>query len=174
MTLHLQKLGNGGGKSDERSTGVQNDTSVVHLSSLIAKGDGIEVNLPVGLAPQWDLSELARVVTLINAAESGDRLLLLVGVSEIKGEDGLVQKSLVEHVIERRDNLVHADCIVAQTHDAVEPAEGKSKTRLRGCLGKVLVLDLQIANLESVLRHVARERTGAITDLKLGSVRLIC
>ena len=170
----LQKLGDGGGESNEGCAGVENDTSVVHLSSLLAKGDGIEINLPVGLAPQGDLGQLAGVVALVDAAKGSLRLLLLVGIAKVEGENRLVQKTLVEHVVEGRHDAVDTDGVVAKAHDAVEPAESKSETRLRGGLGKVLVLDLEVTNLEDIIGDEAAERTGSIADLELRAVLLVC
>lgn len=171
--LLVQKLGDGGGKSDQRCTGVKNDTSVVHLSSLLAEGDRIEVDLPVGLAPEGKLDHLASVVALIDATEGSLGLLALVGVAEVEGENRLVQETLLEHVVEGRDYSLDTDSVVAKTHDTIEPAEGKGKTRLGGGLSEVLVLDLEVADLEDILRDEAAERTGSIADLELGAVLLV-
>jgi hypothetical protein len=152
----VQEFGNGGGQSDERGTSVQDDTSVVHLSGLVTEGDRIEVNLPVSLAPQRNLGELAGVVVLVHATKGYLGLgAFVVGVSEVEGEDGFVQQALVQHVVERRDDLVDTDGIVSQAHDAIESAKGKSEARLGSSLSKVLVLDFQVADLEGVLGHKA-------------------
>lgn len=174
MSHVLQKLGDGGGKSNERCTSVKDDTSVVHLGSLLAEGDGIEIDLPVGLAPQGNLGQFAGVVALVNTTKSGLGLLLLVGVAEVEGENRLVQKTLVEHVVERRHDAVDTDGVVAKAHDAVEPAEGESETRLRGSLGKVLVLHLEVTNLEDIVGDEAAERTRSVADLELRAVLLVC
>jgi hypothetical protein len=170
---YLQELSNGGGQSNEGCAGVQDDAGVVHLGGLLAKRDGIKVNLPVGLAPQGKLDELASVVALVNATEGGLGLLLLVGVAKVEGKDGLVKEALVEHVVERRDDAVHADGVVAETHDAVEPAESKGKTGLRGGLGEVLVLHLEVANLEDIVGHEAAQLAGSVADLERGAVLLV-
>jgi hypothetical protein len=151
----VQELGNGGGQSDQRGTGVQDDTSVVHLGSLVTEGDRIEVNLPVSLAPQGKLGELAGVVVLVHATKGCLGLAAVVGVSKVEGEDGFVQQALVQHVVDRRDDLVDTDGIVSQAHDAIESAKGKSEARLRSGLSKVLILDLQVADLEGVPGHEA-------------------
>jgi hypothetical protein len=171
--LLVQELGDGGGEGNEGCAGVKNDTSVVHLSGLLAEGDGIEIDLPVGLAPQWDLGHLAGVVALVDSTEGSNRLLARVGVAEVEGENGLVKKTLVEHVVEGRNDLVDGDGVVAETHDAVEAAKGKGKTGLRCGLGKVLVLDLEVANLEDIVGDEAAELTGAVADLERGAVLLV-
>jgi len=172
--VYIQKLSNGGGQGNERCAGVQNDTGVVHLGSLLAESDGIKVNLPVSLAPQRELDELAAVVALVDATESGLRLLLVIGVAEVEGKDGLVKQALVEHVVERRNDTLHADGVVAKTHDAIEPAEGKGETGLRCGLGKVLVLDLEVADLEDIVGDVSAQLAGSVLDLELGAVLLVC
>ena len=52
--------------------------------------------------------------------------------------------------------------------------KSKSQTRLGGGLGKVLSLDLEITDGDSVLRHEAAEATGAVADLEGGTVLLEC
>jgi hypothetical protein len=170
----LQEFGNGRGQGNEGCAGVEYHAGVIHLGSLLAERDGIKVNLPVGLAPQRKLDELARVVALVNAAKGGLGLLLLVGVAEVEGEDGLVEEALFKHVVEGRHDAVHADGVVAETHDAVEPAEGKGKTWLRSRLGEVLVLHLEVANLEDIVGHEAAQLAGSVADLKRGAVLLVC
>lgn len=164
--LLVQELCDGGGKGNEGCAGVKDDTSVVHLSSLLAESDGIEINLPVGLAPQWDLGHLAGVVALVNSTEGGNGLLARVGIAEVEGEDGLVKETLVEHVVEGGNDFVNGDGVVTETHDAVEPAKGKGKTGLRGRLGEVLVLDLEVPNLEDIVGDEAAKLTGAVADLE--------
>jgi len=171
--LLVQELGDGGGKGNEGCTGVKDDTSVVHLSGLLAESDGIEINLPVGLASQWDLGQLAGVVALVNTTEGGNRLLTRVGVAEVEGENGLVKKTLVEHVVKGRNDLVDGDGVVAKTHDAVKAAKGEGKTGLRCGLGEVLVLDLEVANLEYIVGDETAELTGAVANLEGGTVLLV-
>jgi hypothetical protein len=113
-------------------------------------------------------------VALVDATEGRHRLLLLVGVTEVEGEHGLVQKTLVKHVVEGRDDAVDTDSVVAKTHDAVEPAEGEGETGLGGSLGEVLVLHLEVTNLEDVLGDEAAKRAGAVADLEVGAVLLVC
>jgi hypothetical protein len=136
---YLQELSNGGGQGNEGCAGVQDDAGVVHLGGLLAERDGIKVDLPVGLAPQGKLDELASV----------------------------------EHVVERRDDAVHTDGVVAETHDAVEPAEGKGKTGLGGGLSEVLVLHLEVADLEDIVGHEAAQLAGSVADLERGAVLLV-
>ena len=149
---YSQKLSQGGRKSNQRRSCVQDNTSVIKLSRGITKSDGIKVNFPICLASQWDFGHLASVVILVHATKHGLRFVALtvVGVAEIEGDDRLVKKALVNHIIERWNNLVNANRIIAETHDSIEATEGKSKARFLSSFSKVLTLDLDVANLDSV------------------------
>lgn len=172
--LLVQELGHGGGQSNERGAGVEDDTGVLELGSVVAEGDGIKVDLPVSLAAEGNVDHLAGVVALVDATESGLGLVtLLVGVAQVEGEDGLVQETLVQRVVEGRDHLVDGDGVEAQTQDTVEAAKGEGQTRLLGRLGKVLVLDLQVADRQSILRHETAQAARAVLNGELGAVLLV-
>lgn len=150
---NLQKLGHGGGQSNEGSTSVKDDTSVLQLSDVITKGNGVEVNLPVSLAAKGDVDHLASVVALINATEGGlGAIAILVGVAQVESKLRLIQKSLVDHVVKGRNHLIDGDGVVSQTQDTIETAESEGQTGLAGGLGKVLLADLQVADLQGILR----------------------
>lgn len=112
--LLVEQLREGGWEGNEGSAGVEDDTSVVNLSGSVAKGDCIEIDLPVGLAAEWDLGHFPSVVIFIDTAEDGLGVIAVVGVAEIEGEDGLVEEALIEHLVERRRDLVHADGVISQ------------------------------------------------------------
>jgi hypothetical protein len=172
--LLVEQLSKSGGKGNEGSAGVEDGTGVVQRSRLATEGDLVEVDLPVSLAAEGNLGQLAGVVVLVDAAEQGLALsTLVVGVAEVEAEHGLIKKTLVNHAVERRDNAVHGDGVVAKTHDTVEAAKGEGKTGLRGSLSEQLVLDLEVANLDGVLADVALKAAGAIPDGKVGAVLLV-
>lgn len=150
---YSQKLSQGGRKSNQRSSSVQDNTSVVKLSRCVTKSDGIKVNLPVCLASQRDLGHLASVVSLVHATKHSLRFIALtvVGVAKVEGDDRLIKKALVNHVVEGWNDLVDADGIIAETHDSIKATEGKRKARLLSSFSKVLVLDLDVADLDGVL-----------------------
>lgn len=113
-------------------------------------------------------------MVLVDATESRHGIVtLLVGVSKVEGKDGLVKKTLVKHVVEGRNNLVHGDGVITQAENAIEPAEGKGKTRLVGRLGEVLSLDLQVANLQGVLRNESAKAARAVLDGEFTAVLVI-
>jgi len=172
--LLVEQLSKSGGEGDEGSAGVEDGTGVVQRSRLVTKGDGVEVDLPVRLAAERDLGHLAGVVVLVDPTEHGLALgALVVGVAEVEAEDRLVEQVLLKHAVERRNNAVHGDGVVAETHDTVKAAKGKGKTGLRCRLGEQLVLDLEVANLNSVLADVALEAARAIPDGEIGAVLLV-
>ena len=171
--LLVEELCKSGRKSDQRSTGIEDSASVVELSGVLAKGDGIEVDLPVSLASEREFDHLAGVSTGINTTEGDHRLGLLVGIAKIKCEDGLVEKSLVDHVVEWRRNVVDGNGVVSHTKNAIKSAEGESKTRLARGLTKQLVLDLKVSNLEDIFGDETSHFARAISDTELRAVLLV-
>lgn len=169
--LLVQKLGQGAGEDVEGRAGVKDDTSVLELGNLVAKGNGIKVHLPVGLAAEGDVLDLALVTVLVDATE--DSLALALGVGEVESENGLVQETLVDHLVEGRDDAVDGDGVVGQTKDAIKAAKGKSKAGFAGGLGKVLILDLEVTDGENIVGYEASQATRAVMDLEVGSVGLV-
>lgn len=172
--INLQQLGHGGGQGNEGGTSVQNDTSVLKFSNVVAKGNGVEFDLPVGLAAERDLDQLASVVALVDTTKGSDGVIaILVGVAKVESEHRLIHELLVDHVIEGRNHLVHGDGIIAKAENTIKATEGKSQTRLIGSFGEVLSLDLQVTDLEGVLRHEAAQAARSIANLKLGAILLV-
>ena len=144
------------------------------MSGVITEGDGIEVNLPVGLAAERDPGHFPGIVALVNATEGSHGIIaLLVGITQIEGEDRLIQQALVKHVVEGRDDFVDGDGVIAQSQNTVKATKGESKARFARCLSKVLILDLQVANLHDILRDKTAEAARAISDGELGSVLFV-
>lgn len=173
--LLVEELGKGGWECDEGRSGVKYNTSVVKFSSGIAESNGVKINLPVSLTPKWDVGHLAGVVVLVDATKGDLRdILLTVGsVTKVEGEDWLIKESLINHVVEGRDDLVDGNGIITKTHNSVESAKGKGESWLLCGLREVLVLDLQVADGDGVLGNVAAETARAIADLEVGTVLLV-
>lgn len=172
--LLVQKIGKSAGESDERSARVKNGTRRLELSRFVAKGDGVEVDLPVSLPAERNLGHWARVVVLVDTTENGLGLrLLVIGVAKVEGEDGLVKKALLDSGVEGRDDAVDTDGVVAETQDTVETAKGKGKTRLRGSFTEELVFDLEVTDLDSVLGDVTLYGTRAVSDGKVRAILLV-
>lgn len=171
---HSQELSKSGRQSNEGGTGVQDDTGVLKFSHIVTESNSIEIDLPVRLATQRDLDEITTVVALINTTE-GDlgAIAFLVGVSQIESKNALVKEILVQQVVEGRDDLVDGDGVETQSQDAVEATEGKSKAGLAGRLGEQLILDLQITDLDGVLRDVSTQTARSVSDLELAAVLLV-
>lgn len=171
--LLVEQLSKSAWESDEGSAGVKDDASLVDLGSLVAEGDRIEVNLPVCLPAEWDLDHVAVVVVLVDTTKDALRFGPLLGVAEIEGEHGLIQKTLVNHVVEGGNHLVDRDGVIPKTHNTVETAECESKTGFRGGLCEVLVLDGKITNADCVLANVARKLARSILDLEIRAILLV-
>lgn len=171
---NLQKLSHGGGQSNERSTSVKDDTGVLHLSDVLAKGKGVELNLPVSLAAEGNIDQLACVVALVHTTEGGLGVItLLVAVAQVESKLGLIQESLVDHVVEGRNHLVDRDGVVSQTQDTIETAESKGQARLAGSLSKVLLGNLQVADRHGILGDETAQAARSILDRELGAVLLV-
>lgn len=170
--LSVQHLSELAGESDERGTGVEDNTVALKVRNIIAIANGIEVHLPVGLAAERDLGDLASVLLIVDTAKHN--LGLAVLVSEIEREDGLINELLLNHLVERRGDAIHSDPRVAETENAIKATKGESQAGLAGSLGKELVVDGNVTNGHSVLRDEAAETTRAILNLKARAVLLVC
>lgn len=174
LSAHLlvQEVSKGGWESNQRSSGIQDNTSLVKLSSSITERDGVEVNLPVCLTSEWQMRDLALVRLLIDSSECN--LGLLGRVRKLEGKYWLIQQFLVEHLIEWWWDLVDRDGVESKTQDTIKTAEGKSETWLLNCLSKQLVLNLEVADSQGVLRNISAQATRAVADLERSSVLLVC
>lgn len=172
---NLQQFGQGGGKSNQRRSSVQDDASVVKFGSSVTEGNRVKIDFPVCLAPQRNLGHLPGVMILVHPTEHslGFVAISIVGVTEVEGDDGLVNQALGNHAVEGRYNLIYANRIISKTHYAVKAAEGKSETWLFSSFRKQLILDLDVANLYGILRDKAAQATRPIPNFKLGAILLI-
>ena len=166
--LLVEQLGEGGGEREQRSARVEDGAGAFDLGRLVAEGDGLEVDLPVGLAAEGDLGQLAAEVGPVDAAECGQGVVAFgVGVAEVEREDGLVDQVLVDHVVEGWYDLVDADAVVAQAEDAVEAGKGEGETGLLSDFAEVLLLNLEVAYLNCVLRDESLDATRSVPDLEV-------
>ena len=101
-------------------TGVNSGASVLKFELVVTKLDLLQLNLPVGLAADGDVVKLAVEGVLVNTTEDSFATILLRR-SETEREHGLVEETLVHHLIERRHDAVHGDTVVRKTKDTVEP-----------------------------------------------------
>lgn len=169
--LLVEELSEGGGEGVEGGSGVKYDAGVVEIGLGVAEGDGVEVDLPVGLAAEGNVGQLASVVGLIDTTEDGLGLALIVG--EVEGEDLLIKETLLDHAVEGGDDLVDRDGVEAETQDTVEAAEGKGESGLLNGLAEELILDHQVADGDLVLGDVAADAAGAVLDGEFGAVLLV-
>lgn len=168
-SLLVQHLGNVRRGHDQARSSVNGGTRVLELELFVAKRNSLELDLPVALAPDGHVLDLASVRRVVDTAKHGLASILFRG-AETEGEDGLVDQLLVDHIVERRDNVVDTavssiandnsrDGVVAETEDTVKFAKRKGKSGLLGSLCKVLVFDGEVADRDDVTRDEALEGT---------------
>lgn len=169
--LLVEHLGVGSGEDVEGSAGVEDGTSVLQLGSVVTDRDGQKVNLPVSLAAERDVLDLALVVGLVDTTE--DDLALTLGVGQVEGEDGLVDELLLNHTVEGRHDVLNGNGVIAQTQNTVEAAEQEGQARLAGSLGEILVLDLKVADGDDIVGDETLQAARAVVDLEAGAVLLV-
>jgi hypothetical protein len=169
--LLVQKLSESAGEDVQGGTGVEDGTSVLLLSNLIAESNGFEVNLPVSLAAEGNVLDVSSELGLIDTTKGS--LALAILVIEVESKDGLVQKLLVDHLVEGRDHAVHGNAVIAETEDTVEATKGESQTGLLSGLSEVLVLDLEVADGDNIIGDETRQAARSVVDLELGAIFLI-
>lgn len=169
--LLVQELGQSAGEDIEGGTSVKNGTGVLLLSNLVAESNRVEVDLPVSLAAERNVLDVALVVGLVNTTKDNLALTLLVG--QVEGKDGLVQELLVDHLVEGGDDVVDRDGVVGQAHDTIKATKGKGQTGLLGSLGKVLALDLEVTDLDIIVGDETRQAAGSVVDLEFTTVLLV-
>jgi hypothetical protein len=113
----VDNLGKVSGKSDERRSGVNGSAGAFEFKLFISELDLLELNLPVSLAANGDVVNVTSVVSLVDTTESCDTLFR-VG-SEPESENGVVEKTLVDHVVEGGDDVLDRDRIVSKTEDTI-------------------------------------------------------
>lgn len=130
--LLVDDLGNVGRKSNEGRSSVDGSTGALELERLLAKLDLLELDLPVALAADGDVINLARVVLVVDGAKGG---LALLGIrAEPESEHGRVEQTLVDHVVERRDDVLDRNRVVGKTEDTVEPGGSGCQRRASGLM----------------------------------------
>lgn len=117
-------------------------------------GQGIDLELPVGLFADWDVEEVALVVVAISAAQ-GQLATLRSAVrvaAQPEGEHGLLALRVLHQVGERTGDIVDSDRIVAHTKDTIELADEESTTRFDCAFGESLLIDAHGAVLAAELQ----------------------
>lgn len=172
--LNLHHLSQVRWESNERSAGVQNDTSVFKLGNLIAKSNSVKVDLPVSLAAERNLDQLTSVVVFVDPTKSSLRAVaLLVRIAKVEGKYWIIEKALFNHLVKGWDNPVNGDGIETKSKNTVKAAKGEGETWLVGGLCEILPLDLQITDLKGVLRDESAQATGSVFNSELTAVLLV-
>lgn len=155
--LLVKQLRNVRWHDDKTRSSVDRSACVLQLQLLLAKRDRLKLDLPVPLPPHGDVADFASVRILVDPTKH--RLPpILLRAAETEREHRLVEKTLSEHVVKGRDDVVDRDGVIAHTEDTVELAESKGESWLLSGLGKVLLLDGQVTDGDGVLGDEAFER----------------
>lgn len=113
----VDNFGEVGRKGNEGRSGVDRSAGALQLEDLVSELDLLELDLPVSLAADGDVVDVSSVVRLVDTSECRDTLF---GVrAEPEGKDGVVEETLVDHVVERRDDMLDRDRVVSETEDTV-------------------------------------------------------
>ena len=182
-----------GRHSDEGCSSVDSGTSVLEFEGLVSELDRVEFNLPVSLAADRDVVNVTLEVVAVDSTENG-LTHFRVG-SEPEREDGVVEESLVDHVVEGRNDVLNRDRVVSETKDTIceqwhkisvllkstliskcrltEFAESESESGFDGRFSEILLLDGQITNRHDIVRDDSLEGSRTVLNLELGSVRLV-
>lgn len=165
----LRRTGN------ERRARVADRLGALREVRLARRGHVGDRVFPVGFARQRDPGELARVARRISAAECHLRVARAGRVREEEREHRRRHELLRHDVVPDRRHAVDADRVKRQAENAVEHRNHKRETGLGGRLAKDLILHLEAANRQHVLRQEAAARARAVLDRErraVGDVRL--
>ena len=103
----MQHLGDVRRHDDQRSSGIDRSAGTLELELFVTKANLLEFDLPVPLSADGNVGDFALVRTVVGSAENAFSSIV-VGRAEAEGEDGLVEKLLVDHVVEGGRNVVDA------------------------------------------------------------------
>lgn len=117
--LSIEHISNIGRDSDQRSAGVDSSTSVLQLEDLIAELDLLELNLPVRLPPYGNVVKLSSEGAGVNSTEDSLTPIVL-RVADAEREDGAVEQTGINHLVEGRLDVVDGDGVICETKDTVE------------------------------------------------------
>lgn len=159
--------------ASHRLTSVDGSTSALELENLVSELDLFELNLPVTLAPERNVINLALEVLLVNSTERGLGVVRFGVGAEVESKLRLVEETLVDEVVEGRDDVGDRDGVVGQSEDTIKLAEREGESGLDGRLGKVLVLDGEVTNGENIVGDDSFEGSRTVLDLELGAVGLV-
>lgn len=156
-------------------TSVDGSAGVLELQFIVTKRNLLEFNLPVSLATNRGVVDLARIGTGVNTTEDSLTAVVLRR-AQTEGEHRLGDDTLVDQLVEYRGDVVNGDSVVSKTENTIEPtfryvslcgicsemyyllAEGKSKTRLLGCLSEINAGQGHVTENDVVIRNKALHR----------------
>jgi hypothetical protein len=148
--LSIEHLSDIRRSSDEGGASIDGGASVLKLENLITESNRLELNLPISLATNGNVIDLASVVVGVNATKDGLAWVFL-RVTDTEREDRFVEKTLVEEFVEGRSDVIDRNRVIGKTEDTIELSKSEGKTRLLQCFGKQQRIYFEIANGEGIL-----------------------
>jgi hypothetical protein len=156
--------------SNQAGAGVSDRLASTNAERLVVDLHSVHLELPVSLAVDRQVGEVAGVVIRVGSTEddftaAGCRRVAV----QVEREDRLWHQSLVEHVVERRFDAIDGNRFVAKSensvargkeidemrgniqadHDDLQFSGDENQARFRDCLSERLFLDVQAANLQN-------------------------
>lgn len=142
---------------------------------VLARLDVSEGNLPVCGRNEFDVGEF--VPFKLGGIVPAKGELAWGVVSQIKGEDGLINDVLRNGILKDGRSAVDADGRKAQSEDAVKLSKAVRHTQSAGVLylPEPLSVDLEVIGQDDrVLRKVPGHAAGPVHDIKIRAVGLVC
>mmetsp|Transcript_20840 Transcript_20840/g.53798 ORF Transcript_20840/g.53798 Transcript_20840/m.53798 type:complete len:473 (-) Transcript_20840:47-1465(-) len=171
-------LGHGvGGASEKGGAGVSDGVAAVGAETerLATKHNVVHLELPVALLGHGDVEEVTRDLGGVDATEDKLRAGGLRGVAvQVERENGVLNKTLVHHVVPYGGHVVHRDGVVGKAHDTVELGGNESDAGLLGHLSEDLVLHSEAAYSDGVLGEETLRGARAVLNGEGGSVGNVC
>lgn len=110
---------------------INSSASVIHLKRIVAKGDLLQLDFPISVATDGNIVYFALVGVVVDTSKDGFTTIRVGSNSE--REEGLIEQTLINHIVKRWHNTVDGNRIKRKTQDSVKPSAtylyGTSKKR---------------------------------------------
>lgn len=101
-------------------TGINRCTCALELEFVVPELHLLQLNFPIGPAPEGDVIDGAFVSLVVNATENCLATILFRGANAER-ENGGIKKPLVDHIVERWCNVVDRNGVISKTQNAIKP-----------------------------------------------------
>mmetsp|Transcript_50254 Transcript_50254/g.90290 ORF Transcript_50254/g.90290 Transcript_50254/m.90290 type:complete len:315 (+) Transcript_50254:49-993(+) len=164
------------GATQERSATVDDGLCRRRHDDVTAEGRLVHADLPIGLARERHIHELAGEVALVHSTKH--ELALLGGIRlEVEGKHRLVDELLGNHGFQGGGHVVLRDAVEAQTQEPIKLASGKGQVQRAEAhlahLSEELARDADLPHLHSVGGEDALNWARAVLHLVLAAICLV-